>query len=66
MNLTDQEKRDMLEDGLSVSRRDAFRSMVPAPRPATFEEYIAILDDMASLAPHPARPPFVTYLNVKL
>ena len=66
MNLTDQEKREMLEDGLSMARQKAFRSAPKPPHPATFEDYIAFLDDMASLSPHPPRPPIVRYKNVLL
>ena len=66
MKLSDDEKKEFLEDGRSIKRRDAFRSAPRPPHPATFEEYIAILDEMALLAPHPARLPLVRYTNVKL
>jgi hypothetical protein len=66
MKLTDIEKKEMLEDGLSVERRDMFRRAPRPQPPATFEDYIALLDDLTALAPHPPRPPIVRYKNVKL
>jgi len=66
MSLSDEEKRDMLEDGLSRDRREAFRVGRLAQPPRTFDDYIAALDDLQLLAPAPPRPPFIIYRDVQL
>ena len=66
MSLSDQDKRDMLEDGLSLKRREAFRAGSRVHPPKTFDDYIAMLDDLQQLTPAPPRPPFVVYRIIKL
>jgi len=66
MSLSDQDQQDMVKDGLSLERREAFRVGRQCHQPKTFEDYIAMLDDLQQLAPAPPRPAFVAYQIVKL
>jgi len=66
MSLSEQDRREMYEDGCSAARRDAFRAGRDVVQPRTFEDYLAMLDDLQQLAPPPPRPPFIRYMNVKL
>ncbi len=56
MMLSEQEKREMLEDGRSQARRDQLRAVAPQGFPS-FETYLAALDDLLSLRPPLTRPP---------
>ena len=65
MKLSDQEKKELLEDGASHARRGDFRAARP-PDMVSLEEYLAALDDLQILrpAPTPATPP--KYANTRL
>ena len=45
--LSDEEKKEMLEDGLNLSRRDHFRMLnAEFKKNASIDEYIKFLDDI--------------------
>jgi hypothetical protein len=57
--LSEQDKKDMLADALSIERRDAFRKgrMLQESRPVSGSAYFDFLDAMRKMFPHkvPAR-----------
>jgi hypothetical protein len=65
MKLSEQEKKEMLEDGLSLARRDHFRAAGES-KAGSLEEYLAALDDLQSVRP-PPKPGFpIEYTNIRL
>jgi hypothetical protein len=65
MKLTDQEKRELLADGKSKKRRKQFKADLPASF-ATFEAYLAALDDLLAAGPAHSPRPFIRYTDVRL
>jgi len=66
MKLTDEEKREMLEDGLDIKRRDSFRVGRSPRGPVSFESYLIALDDLQFAIPSQRLKRFVPYSNIKL
>ena len=65
MKLSKDEMDGMRRDGKDPKRRAHFRKGRPL-HPLTFEDFIAALDELQTLAPAPERPRFVRYSNVRL
>jgi hypothetical protein len=63
--LTPEEKKEMLEDGLSAARRDDFRVGRRLHNKITFDEYLRFLNDMQSCfkSTHPRNTITITKLN---
>ncbi len=65
MKLSEQEKKELLEDGASAARRDHFRA-APRPDAGSLEEYLAALDDLQTLRPAPTPAPPAKFTNIRL
>ena len=66
MRLSDEEKKELLEDGKDLKRRENFRIGSHPQGPLTFEAYIAALDDLSALRVSPLPRRSVPYPNPKL
>ena len=64
MRLSEEEKREMLEDAQDPLRRDDFRQAAASLRKLTLEEYVSWITQVHSV--FPLRPPrnFVEYKNI--
>ncbi len=51
--LSDDEKRELLRDGLNTNRRDHFRKAGSESKALTFEQYLEWLADMERWSPAP-------------
>lgn len=47
--LSEQDKKEMLEDARSKARRDDFRAIAARPIDISFDEYIKALDDLQKI-----------------
>ena len=65
MRLTEEEKREMLEEAADVRRREDFRKARELMRKMTFEQYLRWLTEMTRLFPREPRKP-VEYKKVLL
>ena len=66
LKLTKSQAREFLRDGQSAKRRQSFSAGRFARLPSTFEEYIAILDDLQAVFPVSPDRRFVIYSNAIL
>lgn len=66
MRLTEEEKKEILEDGLDQNRRQSFRQH-RWPVPPSFTDFLIGLEDLQSIFPfeRPSRPARI-YINVKI
>lgn len=65
MSLSDKEKNEFRDDGLSPARRDEFRH-ARHPSPPTFLEYLRSLEDLFALKPQKSNRTAIPYSNVKI
>ena len=65
--LSDIEKQEMLEDAMSIKRRDDFRFSANTPLKYTFDEYLQFLDDLQKIfGPFPVSQKVTKTENNKL
>ena len=65
--LDDIEKQEMLEDAMSIRRRDDFRYSSRIPTNLSFDEYLKFLDDLQKIfGPFPISEKFTKTENNRL
>ena len=62
--LSEEEKREILEDAADPKRREDFRKLRELKPRVTFEEYVSWLTQIHALFPPPPRRYFKEYKNV--